>query len=132
MIDELSFSKVPYLKDGRGMDGADCYGFARLVASAFGIDWPLHNDISVVSRTECAEFIAGQIDACWVPVRRGKPGDAVHMWSIEKGKRLDLHVGTIVKTRHLMHLEEIGGVQSVPLNHHSIENRILGIYRLHG
>lgn len=116
------------------MDGADCYGFARLVAAAADVFWPLHNDISVSDRRRCEADMAEQIEAYWSPVRHGqeRAGDAVHMWSIETGKRLDLHVGVIVRPGRMMHLEEMGGVQAVCLGHTSVERRILGIYRLHG
>ncbi len=131
VVDELAFTQVPHREDGRGMDGADCWGFARLVCASIGIDLPLHNDVSTHDRRVCEATVAGEIESHFQEVQRGseQPGDLVHMWSVEDGKRLDLHIGVVVRRARLMHIEKIGGVQAVGFDHETVKNRILGLYR---
>ncbi len=134
VIDELAFCQVPYVKHGREMDGADCWGFVRLVAASIGVDLPRHNDVSVADPDACAARIEDLRDGFYSRVDRGREraGDLVHLWSMVGGKRRDLHIGIVSRPGRMMHLERIGGVKAVPLRHSSVADRVIGIYRFHG
>jgi len=132
---------IPFVPGGRSKSGCDCWGLVCVVYRDFRIELPDYFGTSV---DDASAFERARIDAIgkrqWAQVAYPfRDLDVVlmdrHVTVYRGGKkrvvRAPGHVGVILHGV-LLHVE--AGVDSVavPLDHHSVSNRIRGVFRWAG
>lgn len=126
------FIGIPYLPDGRGWSGCDCYGLLWLFFhSHFGIDLPLFEggfaDATRDGRAKNAASLArGAEGSGWKPIDApDRVGDAVLM---RVGNDV-CHVGVIIEPGMLLHSERPPGSVIQRLSDAAIAARVVSYLR---
>lgn len=97
---------LPYLDDGYSRAGVSCWGLVWLVQrEVFGRALHRH-DQAQSTNFEIVDF------------GKENEGDVLHMWGIQDGKRLPMHVGVITEPGHVLHIE--GETGSIVENYRSL------------
>lgn len=122
-----SYVGLTYKSGGRTRNGLDCWGLVRLVlAEQCNLSLPSHTvtiDIEKAVRRAVAS-------ADWFKVEQPKAFDVVVMLTHTAGGReAPLHVGVMVSTSHVLHVDEGLLSAAVPLRHPFIASRLFGFYR---
>jgi len=104
--------KTPFMANGRTAEGADCYGWARLVlrecfhvtAPEYPIEYAPDDNLS------CARAIKSQL-AEWpmVKPRSEQPGDVILLTRMGRPS----HVGVVLEDGRFAHLEQSAGAPCV-------------------
>lgn len=100
MIDATPYLSIPWLRRGRTLAGADCYGIVRVLYDRqFDIQLPAYDD-SPMSDSDTIASSATE----WLPIEPGheRDGDVV---LISRGVEYD-HVGVVVGPKQLLHARE--------------------------
>ena len=121
------YLNIPYLADGRGWDGADCWGLVRLVLKEEkGLDLPSYGEISSEELLQIHKKIKEQVELAevWenIPRESIQPFDICAMTAV--GKRIVCHVGIMVDNKHLLHVEKVADSVIIPLTDRTIRERI--------
>lgn len=103
---------VPYREYGRGIDGADCWGLARMIwRDRAGIELPEHGDVNPDAGADCATRMREYLSP-WLAVMRGaeRELDGVMMTgcygSGRQVRRAEMHVGVVVAPGWLIHTDK--------------------------
>lgn len=128
------FVGIPFVSEGRGFDGADCYGLVRLVyRERLGIDLPIRSEISAFDLASIARQMRSEISSGG-PWRRceAKPYAVALMRVAIPERRADhgipCHVGVFIDNRRILHIEADTASVIVPCTHPSISRRIISIH----
>ncbi|MGD9726060.1 MAG: NlpC/P60 family protein [Nitrospira sp.] len=133
------FWRVPFKDKGRDMKGADCYGWIRLIFERYQshISLPPHDVIDPHDGPRVTEEIARHKNSqLWSPVSAAdvRPFDLVIMRSFyrsQDGKMhtAEGHLGVMVDSQRVMHMEEDVGVLLGHLHEEATKSRIVGFWR---
>lgn len=120
----------PFSEDGLGPRAYHCWGLVRAVyRDCLGIDLPTYGEISARDLSRAARAIgAGQDVEPWHDVDTPQAYDVCVM-ALPR-RRWPGHVGVMVDSRTVMHVEAATHVCVVPVDHFSIRHRVMG-YRRH-
>lgn len=117
---------LPFVDGGRSFKGADCWGLVRLIyAEELKIDLPSYGEIAAANLIGVVrEITAGKDGEEWAEVsaKQIQPFDVCVMRF--NGKRRVGHVGIVVNTKTIIHVEAGINAAIVPLSHMSIRERI--------
>lgn len=118
---------VPFVDGGRDMAGLDCWGLVRLIyADQLGITLPSYGEISARDLLGVARAIEGGQEA-W---RVSELPDAFDVVAMRFYSRSWVgHVGVMVDSKKLIHVEKATAAVVVPLGHPSVRFRIAGFRR---
>lgn len=118
---------LPFKDFGRDFNGVDCWGLVRLVLkSECNIDVPSYGDISAHDLIRVTSTIRGESSSePWYPV---EPHE-VKAFDVALMQGRPMHVGIMVSSEQLMHVEEKICTVLLPLTHPAISHRILGFRR---
>ena len=124
-MDYTKYLSIPFVPNGRTMDGCDCYGLVRLLLTdLYGKLLPLFaND-----ETEYAPLInsgLATIGATGIP----KPEEGALV--ILRYLGLPVHIGLCIDGTRVIHTEKFKGVHIEALSSRHIASRIVGFYRVH-
>jgi cell wall-associated NlpC family hydrolase len=136
------YLKIPFLDRGAARDGADCWGFFRLIlAEQCGIVLPDYSDVPAGDwRAKVKQITAGAGEAAdWEPIAAGteQPFDAVLMRGQfrhdGRARSAPVHIGAVVTPGALIHIEDGAGVTVVDYRRHMlVKNRVIAFYRYRG
>lgn len=123
------FLDVPFVRGGRDMQGADCWGLHRLiVAGMTGAVLPAFDTVAWDERG--AVIGRERLAACWREVEADEADGfdlALMNWSGEP-----VHVGTIVEPGKLIHTRPETGPVLTTFSHPTVRHRLQGFYRYNG
>ena len=123
---------LPFVDGGRTMKGVDCWGLVRLIYDReLEIELPSYGDTSARDLIKISRSMTTDKDAeIWENVDRSKimAFDVVVMRF--SGKHTIGHVGVMVDSKNVMHVEASTAAVIVPLDHWLIRER-LECYRRH-
>jgi cell wall-associated NlpC family hydrolase len=111
---------VPYAEDGRTLEGADCWGLARLALEVLGFELPHDPLIAMVDRTAIA--VARPIG------ERRIAGDVLELVGPEAG--YGKHVGVCLDAYRFIHMTSACGVRIERICAWRRARKILGVSRL--
>jgi cell wall-associated NlpC family hydrolase len=116
---------LKFVDKGRSIEGLDCWGLVRLVMKEEkGIELETYGDISATALMMVTRKIMNDSDADpWIKVTTPQAFDVVVM----RGN--PLHVGIMLSDKLLLHIEEATASVLVPINSHSVQQRIMKIRR---
>lgn len=121
---------LPFKDGGRGPYEFDCWGLVRDVyMGQLGIALPSYGEISARDLARIARTMEAGKDDGWRIPPVPRPLDVVLMRSGQGGARV-VHVGVMVDSHRLMHVEVAAATAVVPIRHFSVAGRILGYRRL--
>lgn len=118
---------LPFKNFGRDFDGVDCWGLVRLVLKTeCNLDLPTYGEISAHDLMRVTDTIREE-SSCepWIPVDR----EYVKAFDVALLVGRPLHVGILVSSELLMHVEDKICTVLLPLTHPSIDRRIIGFRR---
>lgn len=129
------YIKVPFLIDGRSMNGCDCWGLYRLIVKErSGIDLPMYPEQTTLSHMR--KMLEKSQSPEWKIIQAGSEVelDCVLMRGqfTHEGKLRSrpIHVGCVLGAGLLIHTEQGVGTTIVGYRNSSlIKNRIVGFYR---
>lgn len=120
------YAGLPFVSRGREQSGVDCWGLVRLIyAKELQIELPTYGEISAHDLAEVARNIdAGKDGETWseVSTTEIKPFDVCVMKFA--GSRRVGHVGVVVNSKNIIHIEKGIDAAIVPLAHFTIRERI--------
>ncbi len=126
-LDFAKYVGIPFADHGREASGCDCWGLVRLFyREQFGVELsdlgPVYRD--TMDAGGMRRVYADQL-ACWQPVEKPQPGDAV----VLDVRGEPVHVGIVVDGRRMLHVER--GTDAVVERFDSAywKNRLIGFYR---
>lgn len=96
------YMSVPFVDKGREMDGADCWGLARLIyKDELGIELPDYLDAyeHTLERKAISLHISDVYEKNWVKVEEPKEFDLV----IVDISGVPMHIGIVTKKDHMIH-----------------------------
>ncbi len=120
---------IPYLDRGRGFDGCDCWGLARLVyARELGIALPSYTE--AYSSAEEAAEVAALLDRrhdkqIWQPVENPRPFDLI----LYRHGRLSTHVAIVIDDRWMLHIQSDDAAKIEDRTDPRWASRFVGVYR---
>ena len=127
-VDWNRYMRIPWKEGGRGLDGADCYGWLRIVVlEEFGLDlpsWSNAYDGPVSASHTLQAHIDDEVEGlAWSPVGRGEERtlDAAVIW--DRIPTSMVHVALVQKPGRLMMMLNHRGVLSQPYNGADIISR---------
>lgn len=127
---------VPFRDGGRDAKGADCWGLVRLFMAEAGVVLPDYSETPAADLMAVARDVtAAAASETWLKVDRGalQPGDVVLLTARAKvdgrPRTLPGHVGVMIDSRRMLHVEESTASVVVPLGHPSVRNRLAGFFR---
>ena len=119
---------IPYAAHGRAREGADCYGFIRLVLVEYGHNLPLFaHDYDPSDRSGEARLIGEGLPLIGAHgVEERAPGDIV----LIRYLAIPSHVGVYIGDDTVLHLTEgkASCIESLSSSH--LASRIVGYYRV--
>lgn len=131
-----SFVGVPFKDGGRDVRGSDCWGMVRMFLAELKID------AADYSETPAADLLAVVRDVTaaaasdtWLKVDRNalQMGDVVLLTARTRvdgrPRTMPGHVGVMIDSRRMLHVEESTASVIVPLGHPSVRNRLAGFFR---
>ncbi len=119
---------VPFEDGGRGPASFDCWGLVRAVyAEILRVDLPSYGEISARDLARVARAMRDEEDESWVQVSDPREFDVVKMRSGRGGAVV--HVGVMVDSSRLLHVEAATASAVVPLRHYSVSGRIVSFWR---
>src|SRR5262252_8366782 len=120
---------LPFVDHGRDFTGVDCWGLVRLVLKEEkGIDVPSYGDTSALDLVMVTQMI--KRDAFIEPWIAVMPS-AVHPFDVAVMYRRNdpIHVGIMVTSSSVLHIEEKISAVIVPLTHPTIAFRYPKLFR---
>jgi cell wall-associated NlpC family hydrolase len=120
---------IPYQDRGRGFDGCDCWGLARLVyARELGIALPSYTE--AYSSAEEAAEVAALMDnhnnrQTWLPVTDSRPFDLL----LYRHGRLSTHVAIVIDPRRMLHIQSDDAAKVEDRTDPRWLARFVGVYR---
>lgn len=119
----------PFADGGRGPGSYDCWGLIFSVyRDRLGIDLPAYGEISAADILRIRREISTRVgDDIWDRVQHPQEFDVAVM-RLPTGKAHG-HVGVMVNSRCVMHVERASHVAIERIDGVTIRNRILGFYR---
>lgn len=129
MEDVSRYVGVPFVEHGRAIDGADCWGLARLVeAEVFGCFLPSYAaDYEKVDRSIVGSLVGQELSH--LPLSKTQapePGDLVLMTFLGT----PCHVGVYMEGGYVLHSDPIGRGGSRMQRAAALQHRIEGFYRV--
>lgn len=120
----------PFAYGGRGPAEFDCWGLVKDVYDTeLGVELPDYGEISADHLRAIVKAITiGHDGDSWMPVRDPQEYDVCVMRL--HGSTLTGHVGVLIDTGWMLHIEEASHAVIVPVSHLSVKGRIVG-YRRH-
>lgn len=119
---------MPYAEDDLA-PGAHCLGLIRRVyAERLGITLPADDGIGPKDLAQVAKNMQRHSER-WVPVANGRHPFDVVLMAARDGSRAPVHVGVMISTSHLLHVEEDMPAAVVAVKHPMIAGRILRTFR---
>lgn len=121
----------PYVSNGRGLDGFDCWGLVCLIyARQLGIQLPEYGavdaaDLLGVARSMDAEPAFGR----WVRIAAPQPFAVVSMFGRAGQARRVVHVGVMVDERMMIHAQKKSHCAIERIDSPLIRSRIDGFWR---
>lgn len=120
---------VPFADGGRGPHAYDCWGLVRRIyAEQLGVELPAYGEISAKDLARIARAMDGGKDDGWQEC--GPEPMAVVLMRSGRGGRRVVHVGVMVDSFKMIHVEEAAATAVVPITHFSVAGRIAGFRRL--
>lgn len=123
---------VPFRDKGFSLDGWHCWGLVwYLYHHRAKITLPQYGDISAADWERVGKTIAaGCVESEWLPVDGVcKLFDVAVMQGRSRGQRLLFHVGVMITSTILLHVEEKRKTICVPITHSTVKNRLISIHR---
>lgn len=115
---------------GDGPGELHCWGLVRRVYhDQLGVDLPEYGEISAHDLMRVARKMAAVKDDGWQMITAPQALDVCIMRSGQGGARA-VHVGVMIDSRRLLHIEAASAAVVVPAAHFSVAGRILGYRRL--
>lgn len=120
---------IPFLNDGRDINGCDCWGLVRLIMkNKAHIDVPSYGEVSGLEIAKTARsMIEGFETKWWKPVEKPNLFDVVVMR--RHGMQDIGHAGIMVNDKELVHTEKKSGPVMVSIDMPQIKSRIRFIRR---
>lgn len=125
----------PFEDGGRGPDSYDCWGLVVSVyGRVYGIDLPTYGEVSANDLLAAARCMSmDSVCSPWRAVTEPEEPDVALLAGYapdgKRLRRLPVHVGVVVSTNQLLHVESGINTVLVPLTHLSVRHRVLGYYR---
>lgn len=124
---------TPFADRGRSLKAWDCWGLCVvLYRIRRGISLPSYQVDSMSARATRDAILGEETSGLWIPVPIGdeREMDIAVMRSIhDSGVAAETHVGLVVATALVMHVEINTATVCVPFDHITIAGRIRKIYR---
>lgn len=121
---------LPFQDGGRGPHVYDCWGLVvRIYRDQLGVTLPSYGEISARDLVRIARAMEAGKDDGWQEITSPQALDVVLMRS-GRGGQCVVHVGVMVDTRRVLHVEEAAAAAVVPVAHFSVAGRIMGYRRL--
>lgn len=122
---------VPYVSNGRGMDGFDCWGLIVLAYKHHrGIELPSYGVIDARRLLDVAHALyEGRVMGPWERVATPAPFDVVGMFGRVEGSRRVVHVGLVVDSQRLIHAQQKTHCAVERFDSPLIRNRIDAFWR---
>lgn len=125
------YLRIPYLDKGRDHKGCDCWGLIRLIyKEELDVGLPSYGDISAHDAMRITRAVKEGSEVPNIgrwrdlnPTDKMSPFDIVLMKWI--GSKVAGHIGIVTDDFKLLHTEEYTGPVIVPMNHPSINRRIV-------
>lgn len=116
---------LPFVDQGRGWSGVDCWGLVRLVyRTEKQIDLPDYGEISASDLLKVTRTIMRDSKAePWIEVNKPQPMDVLIM----RGN--PLHVGVMVTEAQVLHVERHTLTVMVPITHPTVKPRAICYHR---
>ncbi len=129
-----SFVGIPYRKEGRTLDGVDCWGIVMLVTAALGRPLP---DFFPTTQDAAVTEQCGLPSDEWIKQRFGdwqktetpQPGDVVVFKNVDGAAT---HVGVMVGPMHFLQCTSKTGVIRSRIDRFPWSEKIAGVYAYHG
>src|SRR5699024_3065114 len=119
----------PFKDGARGPDAYDCWGVCQAVyRDRLGVSLPSYGEISAHDLARVAREMERGKDDGWQAVTEPQEYDVAIMRS-GRGGRAIVHVGVMVDSRRVLHIEQASHAVVVPVTHYSIAGRIAGYRR---
>lgn len=128
------YERVPFLEKGRTMDGADCWGHARLIyKNERGIELPDYLEVyepnfkewSNEHRALLQRLASDESQKHWQEVFEPQEFDIILM----KQKGYNTHVGVAIDDRRMIHCQRNIGTSIERFNSIRWRNNVVGFYR---
>lgn len=117
-----------FVDGGRDRAGVDCWGLVRLVLKQeCAIEVPTYGEISALDLTAIAGKVGNEsaLDPWVNVVGELRPFDVVVMHK----QRVPVHIGIMVSSTEVLHVEKKISAVMVPITHHSIAMRKPSFFR---
>ncbi len=120
---------IPYVDRGRGFDGCDCWGLARLVyARELGIALPSYT--GAYSSAEEAAEVAALLDTrnrmqTWQQVSTPRTFDLI----LYRHGRLSTHVAIVIDDCRMLHIQSDDAAKVESVDDPRWQARLVGFYR---
>jgi len=126
--DLTQFIGIPYRKQGRSMQGADCGGLVLLVLRAYGLSLP---DFSCAQQSELVDILnnargTGMLEKIAAP----EVPCLVSMATATEAPHVVNHVGVYVGKGNMLHTRSQRVSQLVRLSNPCISRTLRGFYRV--
>ena len=121
---------IPFVSNGRTMDGCDCYGLIRLVLSnEYGINLPelSNNYLDAINIQETAKLFA-EHRPILAAEKLSKPQEKAVVVITEQGR--PCHVGIVADNGYVLHTGAKTGSICQRETHPGLRGRIEGYYRV--
>jgi murein DD-endopeptidase / murein LD-carboxypeptidase len=121
---------IPFVSNGRTMDGCDCYGLVRLVLrNEYGVETPeLSNDYeNALNVAETAKLFA-EMRPVLASVKISLPEEKAVVVIIEHGR--PAHIGIVAGNGYILHTGVKTGGVCQRETHPGLRGRIEGYYRV--
>lgn len=123
------WAKYVGLPFGEGQGEVTCWSLvARIYRECLHIDLPAYGEISARDLVRVARTMEANKDDGWSVVNQPLPFD-VCLMRAPRGGSVVAHVGVMVDSQRVLHVEAASAAVVVPVRHFTVAGRILGYRR---
>lgn len=125
-VDVGKFIGVPFVKGGRSLEGADCWGLVYLYYLEMGVEIPAYDYYAIgINTRETLRKIQAEKAAHWVRIEKPQRPDVVFM----RHGDLQSHVGVYLGGGNFLHIETGRDAAVHNVKDWEWKHKVLGYYR---